>query len=153
MYLVIGVGFLQIIGWAIGSKEVEGLGFMTNASPLPYVFSIFRGIEPYSSKFEIEITDGNGKTSLVHVTPAIYEQLQGPYNLRNVYGAVIAGSPVLKGPKEQLLVQSVMQFGFCNPGTVARDFGIDYKIAKLRMIQTSRAEGIPGQWTTEVVCP
>ena len=152
MYLVVFVGFLQAFGWAIGSKQIEGLGFMTNASPLPFVFSLFRGIEPYSSQFNVEITTEKGEVLPIAITPKAYAKVHGPYNLRNVYGAAIAGAPAFKAPLEKKMVQSVLRFGFCNPATVAHDFGIQEKIVSLKFLQTSRAKGIAATWSTEVSC-
>lgn len=151
-YALIGVGFLQIAGWLLGSQLVMGLGFMTNASPLPLVFSDFRGIEPFSSTFEITLTDTAGKEDRIPITPETYAQLEGPYNLRNVYGAVFAGGPKLESPKERALWESIMRFGFCDPGLVAKTFGYAANMASATVTQTSRARGIDGTWQQEIAC-
>lgn len=149
---VISIGFLQMAGWILQSDTLQGLGFITNASPLPLVFSIFRGIEPFSSQFTLTVVDSNGQDQLIPVSPEAYAKLEGPYNLRNVYGAVFAGGPKFTSEKEIAMWNSIMKFGFCSPAVVSRQFGLASDIAEVRVTQVSRARGIDGQWQQAVRC-
>ena len=152
MWGVIAVGFLQMAGWGLKSETLLGLGFITNAAPLPLVFSMFRGIEPFSSKFSLTVVSRGGEEREFPVTPDSYARLEGPYNLRNVYGAVFAGGPRLESPKEKAMWEAIVRFGFCQPGTVAQQFGLGTDIREIRVAQLSRARGIAGHWVQSVRC-
>ena len=54
-----------------------------------------RGLETYSTRFFLEWTDAQGQAHSLELTPEVYARLRGPYNRRNVYGAVLAYGPVL----------------------------------------------------------
>jgi hypothetical protein len=104
--LVVGIGFLQIVGHVCQSKTIKGLGAMTAASPLPIVFTTVRGLETFSSQFYFQITDKTGNKSEIEITPELYSKLKGPYNRRNVYGAAIAYGPIL----DSALLHSVLDY-------------------------------------------
>jgi hypothetical protein len=150
--LLILLGFIQLIGWVFGIPSLTGIGFMSNASPLPLVFSVFRGKEPFSSTFDLAIKESDGKLHQIRISPEIYAQLEGPYNLRNVYGAAFASLPMLESSNEKELVHSVLKFGFCEPGVVRKQFGFTAPIASFQITQTSRAKGIEGTWKEEILC-
>lgn len=144
MIALVVVGSLQIVGWISGIKPLAALGFMTNAAPLPLVFSDFRGIEPFSSRYRIRFVRVDGTERVVDVTPDAYARLEGPYNFRNVFGAVFAFGPKLETPEETAMWESVMRWAFFNPGLVASTLGESTPLARVDVVQESRARGIPG---------
>ena len=113
---VLLVGALQIIGYTTGNEAIRKVGQLTAASPLPLVFSHFRGLETFSSRFGVTVTDATGQETIIPITPELYSQFPGPYNRRNVYGAAIAYGVVLDKPEEKKLVSQVLSFAFCPNG-------------------------------------
>ncbi len=150
MIALLAVGSLQIVGWVLGLKPITALGFMTNAAPLPLVFSDFRGIEPFSSRYRIRFVRVDGTERVVDVTPETYERLDGPYNFRNVFGAVFAFGPKLETPEETAMWESVMRWAFFEPGLVASTLGERAPLARVDVMQESRARGIPGTFVRGV---
>ena len=59
------------------------------------MFSAVRGLETYSTRFYLDWTDRAGQRQSLQLTPEVYARVRGPYNRRNVYGAVLAYGPVL----------------------------------------------------------
>jgi hypothetical protein len=110
---------------------------MTCASPAPKVFSAVKGLETYSSKFRIEWIDHQGAPQSVLLTPELYARLRGPYNRRNVYGAVLAFGPVLVSePKTKPMWESVMGHAACGKRPLLLELGIDPSTVggKLRVV-------------------
>jgi hypothetical protein len=138
-YALVFVGLLQAVGWAIGWDGLRGIGAVTAASPLPFVFSSFRNVETFAAEFEIELTREGGGVVRHIVTPKLYAELDGPYNRRNTYGAVLAYGPALTSPQEQALVDSVLRYGLCGRGPLARRFGETEAI--VRVVVEVRGKG------------
>jgi hypothetical protein len=145
--LVIAIGLLQSIGYVTGCKVVRQLGQVSGSSPLPIVFTEVKGLETFASSFFIQFTNKAGAREEVLITPAMYSRLKGPYNRRNVYGAVISYGPVLK--KE--LWEPVLSYGICR-GVLQREMGLplngsDYAIR----IKTNTA-GRADEWIIKPSC-
>ena len=87
---LLSVGLLQMAGDLLHLPALKGIGAATGASPAPKVFSAVRGLETYSTRFFIEWADRPGRSRVQEITPELYARLRGPYNRRNVYGAVLA---------------------------------------------------------------
>jgi hypothetical protein len=105
---------------------LKGIGAATGASPAPKVFSSVRGLETFSTHFVIEWTDTAGSFHSQEITPELYARLRGPYNRRNVYGALLAYGPVLQADERTLaMFNSVARYGLCNGAPLLRDLGID----------------------------
>ena len=89
------------------------------------VFTAQHGYETFSSKFEIEIEYLDGRVSSHMLTPEIYSRLEGPYNRRNVFGALIAYGPVLAtNTHTHRMWQSMWENAFCDGETVLSELGI-----------------------------
>lgn len=116
------IGSLQIIGVATGSRSLKGLGLVSVASPLPLVFSHFRGIETFAADFHLRLKKNGKITFDSQITSELYEKLKGPYNRRNIYGAVFAYGPVLTQPSEKVLVESVLKQSLCLNGKLVQEF-------------------------------
>jgi len=118
------IGSLQIIGVATSSRSLKGIGLASVASPLPLVFSHFRGIETFAADFYLRLKK-NGRIKYdSEITSELYEKLEGPYNRRNIYGAVFAYGPVLTESSEKILVNSVLKQGLCFDGPLVAEFGL-----------------------------
>lgn len=109
-------GLTQMAGELSGSRLLRGLGAASVVTPLPKVFCDIRGIEPFASSFAVTIDD-NGE---IPITPATYGRLKGPDNRRNVYGAAIAGAPLLP----DTMRQTVLAYAFAPDGPLGRELDV-----------------------------
>jgi hypothetical protein len=150
---LVGLGLLSLVGFALDLPSVRGLGFATAASPLPFVFSKFRGVENFAADFDITVTQRSGETHSFRMDQEAYAKLQGPYNRRNPYGAVIAYGPMLTQPKEVAMRESVLRYGACNHGPLARELGLEGAVARLTIRFHSRTRGAQRSWEFAVDCP
>ena len=120
------IGLLQMTGDLLNVPALKGIGAATAASPAPKVFSAVRGLETYSTRFFVEWTDHNGKARSVELTPELYARIEGPYNRRNVYGAVVAYGPVLAASETtRPLYDGVARYALCGDAPLLRELGID----------------------------
>ena len=120
------LGLAQMTGDLTGITALKGLAAATAASPAPKVFSSVRGLETYSSRFYVEYSDRSGRAHSLLLTPELGARLEGPYNRRNVYGAVLAYGPVLlSDPRARPLFDSVARYALCGDAPVLREVGID----------------------------
>jgi hypothetical protein len=123
---LLGVGLLQMTGDLLRLPALKGIGAATAASPAPRVFSAVRGLETYSTRFFIEWMDRAGRPHVLEVTPELYAKLRGPYNRRNVYGAVLAFGPVLiSNPTTRPMFESVIAHALCGEAPLVRELGLD----------------------------
>src|SRR5262249_55411850 len=91
--ILLVVGLSQMSGDLLRLPALKAIGAATGASPAPKVFTATRGMEAYSTRFYLAWTDRLGVARELRLTPEIYQRLAGPYNRRNIYGAVLAGGP------------------------------------------------------------
>src|SRR5580658_637029 len=94
--VLLAIGLLQMVGDLVHVPPLKGFAAATAASPAPKVFSSVRGLETYSTRFFIEWTDIAGTFHSLEITPELYARVRGPYNRRNIYGALLAYGPVLQ---------------------------------------------------------
>ncbi len=161
---LIAVGSLQCIGWAIGNKTIQGLGFMTAASPLPLVFTQVRGVETFAQDFATTLVFDDGQEIHLEITPKLYSQLGGAYNRRNTYGVAFSYGPTFaigKSPQEQSqdqglkMTDAIIRYGFCNDGPLRKSFAEELSTAKLLRITLhahSRTAGRKSTWLRTVEC-
>lgn len=147
--LVVAIGFLQVVGFLVGSKSIRGLGMAYCSSPLPIVFTEVKGVETFASDFFIRFRDGNvAEEKSIQITPEVYQKLKGPYNRRNVYGAAISYGPVLPDS----LWKSVLNYGICE-GTLAEELGLPQKATEVEILIKSKTAGSKEEWVLKVDCP
>ena len=130
--LIVVVGLAQMVGRTFEWPVVAGVGMATGASPAPKVFSSVRGLETFSTRFFLEWTEEDGQQRRVSLSPERVARLKGPYNRRNIYGAVLAYGPILStNPATRRMFQAVMRSALGGDRPLLRELGID----------TSRAAG------------
>ena len=151
-YALVGLGLLQALGFAVGSAKLRGLAAMTVASPLPFVFSSFRNVETFAADFEIELTRANGERVRYRITPELYAKLDGPYNRRNTYGAVLSYGPALVAPRERALVDAVLRYGLCGRGPLAQRFGEIEPVQRIFVEVRSKTRPQPAPFRRELAC-
>jgi hypothetical protein len=123
---LLALGLLQMTADLFHLRSLKGLAAATAASPAPKVFSSVHGLETYSSRFFIEWTDNSGTFHSTEITPKRAAGLRGPYNRRNVYGAVLAYGPVMQSdPALQPMFRSVSSFALCGDAPLLRELGLD----------------------------
>jgi hypothetical protein len=149
---------LLVLGLARMSFDVLGLPTLaavaaaTGASPAPKVFSSVRGLETYSTAFYLEWTEPDGVSRSLRLTPERSARIRGPYNRRNVYGAVLAYGPVLiTDPRTRPMFESVARHALCGSAPLLRELGIETKRIRgpLRVrLEPQRAlpKDLPRQW-------
>ena len=178
--LLLLLGCLHTIGYVGNSATVKGFAFTTVASPLPLVFSIYNGIETFSTEFDIEAVLLNDTLVKIHIDNKIYGRLQGPYNRRNVYGAIFSHGPFFNTESLVKIRQSILThglcgnkyhwqlrgpikylFGFATPRILLsgldrpliRELGFDSFVQKVNITIKSKTAGNENKtWTMSVVC-
>lgn len=150
--LLLLIGSLQIIGFITQIDLLRNIGRLLTASPLPLVFSDFRGLETFSLEFSVRAISPDGSSVERQITPKLYGEFPGPYNRRNVYGAVLAYGPKLTEPSEKPLVDSVLKYGFCGNGPLTSMFQLSQVPQKVVIQAKSKARGDGGDYVTEVTC-
>lgn len=117
---------LMLAGLADVGVAIKGIGAATTASPAPKVFTAHRGLETFSTQFTIEWEGHDGTRNSFLMTPDRYQRLRGPYNRRNVYGAVLAYGPVLKtNETTRPMFDAVSRFALTGNAPVLSEFGIE----------------------------
>lgn len=120
------IGLSQMAGDLWQSPALKGLGAATAVSPAPKVFTAVRGMEPYSTRFYLGWTDRGGIAHELPLTPEVYARVAGPYNRRNVYGAALAGGPVLATDERLVaMFRGVTNYALCGRAPLLRELGID----------------------------
>lgn len=146
------LGALQILALIFDAPMVKGLAIVSTASPLPFVFSSYQGVETFSTTFNMNITFKNGTYQQVPVDHKLSSRLHGPYNRRNVIGAVFSHGPFFTDPKLIAIRDQVLNWGFCQ-GHLIHEFGIDSGLQKVLITIKSRTLGNEDKiWLMEVVC-
>lgn len=119
------LGLLQMAGDLAQLPPLKAIAAATGASPAPKVFSAVKGLETYSTRFFVEWRAPSGEFRALELTPAIYSRLAGPYNRRNVFGAVLAYGPVLStDPHSKPLFDAVARYALCGNAPLLRELGI-----------------------------
>ena len=124
--VLVVVGLAQMVGDLTDWPVLKGLAAATGASPAPKVFSSLRGLETYLTKFFLEWQDRAGVPQKLEITPEVYSRLRGPYNRRNVYGAVLAyGSVLSSDPRGRPMFDAVAGHALCGEAPLLRELGVD----------------------------
>jgi hypothetical protein len=126
--ILLAIGLLQMVGDLLHVAPLKGFAAATAASPAPKVFSSARGLETYSTRFFVEWTDTDAEFHSVEITPERTQGLHGPYNRRNVYGAVLAYGPIMDTDAAlRPMFESVSQYALCGDAPLLHELGIDTK--------------------------
>ena len=119
------LGLLQMAGHVLHLPALAGIAAATAASPAPKVFSTVRGLETFSTRFYVAGHTSDGRELMWPITPERYAGLEGPYNRRNVFGALLAYGPVLASdPRTRPLFEAVSGYAFCRGAPLLAELGI-----------------------------
>lgn len=123
---LITISLFQITGDLFNQTWMKALGAAWGASPAPKVFSSAEGLETFSSKFFLIWTDRENNSHRVQLTPQLAKNLKGPYNRRNVYGAILSYGPILSKNKAMSeAYESVLKYATDEDGPLLKELGID----------------------------
>ena len=149
--LLLALALAQMAGDLLGMPALKGVAAATAASPAPKVFSAVRGLETFSVRtalwWEVHYVDS------ARITPELASRMRGPYNRRNVYGAVLAYGPVLAyDPRTKPMFEAVLRYALCPPAPLLEELGIDARGASRFEVSY---EGAPSDLpqVIEVPCP
>lgn len=132
--LLLALALAQMAGHVLGLGWLEGLAAATCASPAPRVFAAVKGLETFSTRFFLEWRAVDGRERSIAITPEIAAKLRGPYNRRNVYGAVLAYGPVLASDAHaKPMLEAALRYALCPPSRLLLEIGED----------PARVEGAP----------
>jgi sterol desaturase/sphingolipid hydroxylase (fatty acid hydroxylase superfamily) len=146
------LGVLSILGVIFSAPTLKGIGAASVASPLPFVFSAYQGVETFSTEFTIEGTFQNGTTSMIKVDHILYGKLKGPYNRRNVIGGVFSHGPFFVDSNMIKIRQQILHWGFCE-GHLTKEFEIDGNLTKTIIHVRSKTKGNENKsWQMEINC-
>ncbi len=119
------IGCIRALANIAEMEKTSAIFTALNVSPAMRVFTAHNGYETFSSKFELEFIN-NESSKTVRLTPELYQQLSGPYNRRNVYGAAISYGPVLVSNENTVsLFSSVGKYSFCEPASLLNELKLD----------------------------
>jgi sterol desaturase/sphingolipid hydroxylase (fatty acid hydroxylase superfamily) len=138
--LVFLIGALNMIGVIFDSPTMKGLAMISTASPLPYVFTSYHGVETFATTFDMEVLFKNGSTTHIAMDHKLYSRLEGPYNLKNTWGSVFSHGIFFTDPKLIQIRDQILDKGFCK-GRFAREFGIGEKVQKVVINVKSKTKG------------
>lgn len=108
------LGCCAMLGEAFQLPKLKGLALASQAAPYTKVFSAARShdggrlFETFACDFQLSYTSAEGDIHQLEITPEIYQQLAGPYNRRNVYGAILAYGPALEPSMRTHLLQQAL---------------------------------------------
>ncbi|HEY8944687.1 MAG TPA: hypothetical protein VIM73_10515 [Polyangiaceae bacterium] len=135
------LALLQMAADLTGLDSLKGVAAATAASPAPKVFSAVGKLETYAVAFVLEWTDESGTRHVRRLDSELYERLRGPYNRRNVYGAVLAFGPVLAADERtRPMFDSVLRHATCNGAPLLRELGLASNARNVR-VRVVPAEG------------
>ncbi len=148
---ILGWGSTAMLGHIFDIPKIKGLGLASGAAPYTKVFcqaydkSDGRAFETFAMDFELIYDIGNKRDQILTITPEIYQKMKGPYQRRNVYGAVLAYGPAMPSK----LSQETLYYSLIAPGKVPSELGLPKNATHFRIRITSRTAGSTNQWTLQ----
>jgi len=128
--LLIVIGCAQMLGDVLHIPLLKALGAASGASPAPKVFTAQDSFETYANRFFLDWQDSSGTQHSLELTSKVYAGFRGPYNRRNVYGAVFSYAPVLDAnPLTKPMFRTVLKNSFCMRPSVVSEIGIPFDAA------------------------
>ena len=127
--LLVGIGCLKFAGYFADSPLLIRLGAQSVAAPLPIVFSGPDEGVSIRLRFALRIETVLGETIEIEGRPGFHSRIRGPFQRAQVYTAdIIWAHPVYL--TRYLVRDTVVGFGLCDRGPLARDLGIDDLVAR-----------------------
>ena len=158
------IGCLSTIGLIFNSPTIRGIGFMTGSSPLPFVFSHSNGYETFSTTYDHILTpkkgslqtldfvnnfdadfttifdENNNMLMSIEMDHKFYENLDGPYNRRNMIGVILSYGPFFDKENMIEIRDQVLNWGLCEDHLLP-EVGIDLNVGQADIIVHSKTKG------------
>lgn len=123
---LVSIGCITMVGDLLGVEKLKGLGLATHASPAPKVFTTQQGFETFSPQFHLSWANESGDRDQLTLSRDVYNNLNGPYNRRNAYGAAISYAPVLAANENtKAMLASVSRYAFCRENNLIHELTTD----------------------------
>lgn len=152
LLLIIAIGCMSMFGYVFGMPKVRGIGFASVVSPLPLVFSVYNGVETFSTDYTVYVETDNDNFTM-KLNNKMYSQIEGPYNRRNMYGVILSHGPFFDNPNMIQIRQQILHNGICNQGSLAKELGIDGNIKSVHIDVKSKTVGNEDKvWLLDVNC-
>lgn len=113
IFLIIGVGFLQILGHVTNIPSLSNLGRTLAASPLPLVFTSYKGIETFGYRYEVEAIDYNGQYYRAELTSKIHQESSDSLPYRHMVVIALTHGPAFRTAAELRMFNAVIRHNFC----------------------------------------
>ena len=127
--LLVGIGCLKFLGYFTGWATLIRLGAQSVAAPLPIVFSARRDAGSVSARFVLRVETALGETIEIHGGPGFHARIRGPFQRAQIYTAdMMQAHPVYL--ERYRARDTIVGFGICDRGPLARDLGIDDSVAR-----------------------
>lgn len=118
------LAIIKVLSDVLGFESLSAVAAVTNVAPAMKVFTAHKGYETYSSTFQLTSKHIDGQVVSTQLNPENYSGLRGPYNRRNVYGALIAYGPILfSNPKTKEMWNAMSFRSFCGETSVLSELG------------------------------
>ena len=144
---------MSTMGLIFNSSTIKGIGITSVASPLPFVFSAYNGIETFSTNFEFNI-ETELSNSTVIMNNKLYNNLKGPYNRKNVLGISLSYGPFFTDSSLIKIRNQILHWGLCKKNLI-EEFGIklDSPIKKTNIKIKSKTKGNENKkWNIIIEC-
>ena len=144
---ILVLGSTAMLGHCLKLPWMKGIGLASCVAPYTKVFCTAEcnasgdEFESFAAKFFLRY-EHNGVWEELTMTPEIYANLEGSYNRRNVYGAVIAYGPAL--PKE--MSERTLDYALLDPGHVAKELGLPVPLSSYEVKIESSTQGSDASW-------
>ena len=145
---ILALASSAMLGDMLGSKPLKSIGLATCVAPYTKVFcqaeclETQRRYETFAADFSLSYVTEDGTTETLEISPEVYQKIAGPYNRRNVYGAVIAYGPAL--PEAMRL--ATFHYALTDPGIVAKELGIPVDAKGFKIIIKGKRKGSKQVW-------
>ncbi|MEM9398642.1 MAG: hypothetical protein AAF984_00390 [Verrucomicrobiota bacterium] len=144
-------GFSAMIGHICKIPTLKGLGLASGIAPFTKVFCAAESIEDgcffetFAANFYLHYQMPDGLEHELEITPEVYQKIKGPYNRRNVYGAVLAYGPALPAD----LQKQTLHYALLNPGIIPTELGLPTDASQFEICIQSRTAGFSNTWTLQ----
>lgn len=151
--LAIGIGLFALsamLGDVLKVPVLKGVELASCAAPYTKVFGQAvtyedkKPFETFAAEFHLYYTTENEEMHIV-ITPEVYQKLAGPYQRRNVYGAILAYGPALS----EDIQKRTFDYAVNTPGTIRKELGIPADATDIRVEMISSTKGNSSKWVLQ----
>lgn len=145
---VVMVGMTSSLGFFLRSPALKRVGYASAASPAPFVFNQFRGLEYWASEVQIQLSMKDGSTRSIDADHRFYSVVGDNHTLRMAYIIPTVLSPRLA----PAFGCSAMVYGFCRSKTLGRRFGVGGEVQEIHLLFRFTGAKEEQVWTKKCQC-